>query len=117
MLLRQNVSDRRHIELLVRRHLIVWLRHLQRDQLRSVERLGVFPLVDVASTRVGARLEYRPEPAVGIPQTNGVNRLAHGGRVMREVVDDENTVWLAARLLSSLHPRERREAGADLRTR
>ena len=93
------------------------LRHLQGYALRALERLGVLLLMDVAPARIGARLEHRPEPAVGVTEANGVDRLAYGGRMVREVVDDKDAVRLAARLLPTLDAAERCKANGDLRAR
>src|SRR5947207_12996041 len=69
--------------------------------------------MDVAAAGVRARLEHCPHSALGIAEANSVDRLTHGGWVMREIVDDENAVRLSARFLPALDAAKRCEAGGN----
>ena len=92
----------------------MWFRNANGRELCAFEGACVLRLVDVAPARVRARLEYRPEAAIRVPLANAVNGLAHGRRMMREVVDHEDAIDLTANLLSALHALERGESGSDL---
>ena len=99
------------VELLAQRHLVVRLGHADRRAAPRPGRRGrtrVWWMLRRLVLR--ARLEDRPQPAVGVAQANGRDRLAHGGRVVREVVDHQHAADLAADLLPALHAAERREA-------
>ena len=81
------------------------------------EGVGVVVLEHLAARRVRARLEERPQATPGKARAGGRDGPAHGGRVVGEVVDDEDPVLLALDLHAALHALEPRERAADLADR
>ena len=76
--------------------------------------MRVLVLVDLAHRRVAARLEHSDEPPARILRRHRRDRLAHGRRVVREVVDHGDAARLSAQLLPALHSAEGAEARRDL---
>ena len=86
----------------------------QVDLVGIAEALGVRLLVKVAAGRGAAGLEYREQPALGMPLAQRHERLAHRRRVVREVVVHEDAARLADQILPPPHALEACQRGRQI---
>ena len=84
------------------------------DDVRRPEGVGVGLLEDRSPRRGAAGLEDGPHAALPEAEPQRLERDLHGGRVVREVVEDGDAARLADDLLASLDPEEGGEALLEL---
>ena len=95
---------------------ILWRSGIAGDhgEIGGGERLGEFVLEHRAAGGVGARLEQDPEPRIRMALAQALHRQTDRRRVVGEVVDDLDAVYLALQFLAAGDAFEGLQALADL---
>src|SRR5258708_2479517 len=81
----------------------------QRDAVCECERLRQRLLENFSAHGIGAWFENRPQAAIGPAPASGFDGGAYGGRVMRKIVNDKNSLVLAFDVETTANGTEGRE--------
>src|SRR5262247_3654612 len=73
---------------------------------RQGQRSGEFFFKDISLAGVAARLEDRPQSAPAKSRSNRFDGLAHGRRMVRKVVDQQDSTPFSTNLLAALDASE-----------